>query len=94
MQIVLKCVLPRAVGGCEAPVVYYDNDVKFDAARFAHLVRAKLAALHAKFVASSTASGDASSVAPLTSDEATSIVAQCLRRVHVIRCVRRRRTHF
>lgn len=49
MQIALKCVLPRAVGGSESSLVYYDNDFKFDCFRFKHLIRAKLLSLLQEF---------------------------------------------
>ena len=74
MQLAIKCVLPRAVGGSDASVVVCDVDGKFDAERLLSLLLERLRAVR----------GGPGGL-PFDVDQLDSVCRRLLRRVHVIR---------
>jgi hypothetical protein len=82
----MKAVLPSSVGGDEANVVLYDNDLKFDAERAAELIGAKLRLLMLEYTQrDATMIDEAQLQAELAKIDVDVIVAQCLSRIHVFR---------
>ena len=78
MEMIVKCVFPKSMGGEGASAILIDSDAKFNAERMARVLAARLQRIRQEYVSSI----DTGSLADV---DIESFVEQCMRRLHIVR---------